>query len=77
MSGELTGEKRKICLQMLEEYGITEIEATNILNGYGTSDYIGKYERIRNGIPLIAKSDRSNSVEEITVLEKYCEGSEQ
>lgn len=51
MSGDLTGERRKICLQKMEEYGITEIEAINILNGHGAIDYIAKYERIRTGIP--------------------------
>lgn len=49
---EMTGERRKLCQQMMEEYDITEIEATNILNGYWANDYIAKYERIRTQTPL-------------------------
>lgn len=48
----MKGERRKLCKQIMEEYGITEIEATNILNGYCAYDYIAKYERIRTQTPL-------------------------
>lgn len=49
---EMTGERRKLCQQMMEEYDITEIEATNILIGYWANDHITKYERIRTQTPL-------------------------
>ena len=27
----------------MDEYGVTEIEAINIVNGYNTADYVQKY----------------------------------
>ena len=57
---DMTGEKRKLCLQMMQEYDITEIEATNIINGKNASDYIAKYERIRTQTPLQIKKDKKD-----------------
>lgn len=31
---QLIGEKRMLCYQMMEEFEVTELEATNIINGY-------------------------------------------
>lgn len=36
--------------QLIERYGVTELEATNILNGFHISDYVRKYELISQGI---------------------------
>lgn len=36
--------------ELEREYGVTELEATNILNGYHISDYVKKYEDYSNGI---------------------------
>lgn len=51
--GALVGEKRNIWMDLIEAYGVTELEACNILNGHGGQDYVAKYERIRNQQPLI------------------------
>lgn len=52
IDSQLVGERSALCHQMMNEYGITELEATNIINGYNASDYVRKYERIRHQIPL-------------------------
>ena len=36
--------------QLIERYGVTELEATNILNGFHISDYVRKYELMSQGI---------------------------
>ena len=59
------GEIRRLCLELQEEYGVNEIEATNILNGFHISDYVQKYNRILNQIPLIkAKPDKKSKKDE-------------
>lgn len=40
----------------MEEYGVEEIEAINIINGGNSYDCIAKYERIRTQTPLILKT---------------------
>ena len=35
-SGEITKELRLLVLELMDEYGVTEIEAINIVNGYNT-----------------------------------------
>lgn len=37
------GDRRKLRIELQERYGLLEIEATNILNGFGISDYVNKY----------------------------------
>lgn len=55
-----TGSKTKDILkkELMEIYGLTELEAINLLNGYYLTDYVNKYERIRTLKPLhLKKSD--------------------
>ena len=47
------GQFRKLRIEFQERYGLTELEAINILNGYYASDYVNKYYRIKNLIPLL------------------------
>ena len=42
---------RELGKELQEKYGITEIEAINILRGYYIHDYVDKYYRIKNIIP--------------------------
>lgn len=44
--------------ELMENYGVTELEATNILNGRNVRDYVAKYDRIRNLIPLRVNEER-------------------
>jgi len=44
---------RELRLELQELYGLTEIEAVNILNGNNISDYLLKYKRIMNREKLI------------------------
>ena len=54
-----------MCFEIMEEYGIDEIEATNIINGYGSKNYVVKYSRIRNQVPLrIRRADEVEETEE-------------
>lgn len=46
---------RELRLELQEKYGLTEVEAINILNGNNISDYLLKYQRIMNREPLIEK----------------------
>lgn len=49
---QYTGMVRRIGEELQEKYGVTELEAINILNGNHISDYVHKYFRIKNRIPL-------------------------
>ncbi len=49
---QYTGMVRKIGEELQEKYGVTELEAINILNGRNVKDYVQKYFRIRHRIPL-------------------------
>ena len=42
---------RELGRELQDIYGVTEIEAINILNGYHIKDYVEKYYRIMNCIP--------------------------
>lgn len=46
---------RELRLKLQEKYGLTEIEAINILNGNNIGDYVIKYQRIMMRQPLIEK----------------------
>lgn len=46
---------RELRWKLQEEYGLTEVEAINILNGNNISDYLLKYRRIMNREPIIEK----------------------
>lgn len=65
-----TGIRRKLRIELQRKYGLLEIEAINILNGYNVSAYLAKYERIKNKIPLVkireqqkAQNDSDNNSE--------------
>ena len=46
-------EVREIGQELQKEYGVTELEAINILNGHNVEEYINKYYRIQHKIPLM------------------------
>ena len=46
------GKVREIGEELRRLYGVTEIEARNILFERNVSDYVNKYDRIRNRIPI-------------------------
>lgn len=48
---------RKYGKELQEQYGLTEIEAINILNSNHVEEYINKYQRIRNLIPNYVDED--------------------
>lgn len=60
-SNEMIGKKYEIMLELMEEYGVTQLEATNILNGFHVADYVNKYYRIQNKIPLDIKEKNKSS----------------
>lgn len=41
--------------ELMKIYGVTEVEAINILHGKNIGDYINKYERIKNRTPVNTK----------------------
>lgn len=43
---------RNLRIEFQEKYGLLEIEAINILHGYHISDYVNKYEMIKNEIVI-------------------------
>lgn len=52
------GELKKMQNELMNEYGVTELEAVNILNGRNVRDYVTKYERIRKLIPMRVNEER-------------------
>ena len=64
--GQYIGFVRELGKELQTDYGITEIEAINILRGYHINDYVDKYYRIKNLIPDMVDQQR---ICEDTVLE--------
>ena len=52
--------RRKIRSALQEQYGITEIEAINVLNGHNVSDYILKYHKLKSA--MVLKAIRSSDL---------------
>lgn len=50
--GKYTGKVREIGEELQREYGVSELEAINILNERNVSDYVNKYYRIQHRIPM-------------------------
>lgn len=50
--GQYIGMVREIGEELRREYGVTELEAINIMNGNNVEDYLNKYHRIQNRIPV-------------------------
>ena len=57
-SGQYTGKVREIGEELQRDYGVTEIEAINILSGKHIRDYVSKYYRIQNRIPVGVNSQK-------------------
>lgn len=51
-AGQYVGMVRELGEELQKKYGVTELEAINILRNYNVSDYVNKYYRIKNLIPL-------------------------
>ncbi len=51
-TNEMVGRLLELRDELVHKYGITEIEAINILYGYHISEYVEKYHRICNLIPV-------------------------
>ena len=49
------GERRKLRIELQQKYGLTEIEAVNILNGIHTLEIVKRYERMLNMTPIKVK----------------------
>lgn len=47
------GAMKRLCEELQHIYGLLEVEALNILNGYNISDYITKYYRLQHRIPTL------------------------
>ena len=47
--------QRRLADKLMKIYGVTDIEAINILHGQNVGDYISKYERIQDRIPVNVK----------------------
>lgn len=59
-SGQDVGTRRILRKELQEKYGLLEIEAINILNGFHAAFYVEKYYRIRNCLPWQGDSDKVN-----------------
>ena len=51
-TGMLIGERRRLVMEMVKRFDITEVEALNIMNGGSILDVVNRYNRIRDLIPL-------------------------
>lgn len=62
--GQDIGEFRKLKNELMKECNVTEIEAINILNGFHISDYVKKYELIRESkVPSVDVNKRKENRE--------------
>lgn len=60
-SNEMIGKKYELMLELMGKFGVTQLEATNILNGFHVADYVNKCYRIQNKIPLDIKEKNKSS----------------
>lgn len=51
------GERRQLRVELQEKYGLLELEAVNIINGFGIKDCVNKYYCIKNEIIHQKKDD--------------------
>ena len=47
------GAKRELRKELQEKYGLLEVEALNILNGYHLNAYVEKYRKIKERKPVV------------------------
>ncbi|MCR5356894.1 MAG: hypothetical protein K6E63_05760 [Lachnospiraceae bacterium] len=60
---QYSGKVREIGEELRKLYGLTDIEARNILFGQNVVDYVNKYNRIRNMIPVgIVQNDHDDGM---------------
>lgn len=52
VNGQDIGLKRKLRIELQNKYGLLDIEAINILNGFYISFYVEKYRRIKECLPF-------------------------
>ena len=57
------GPRRALRKELQERYGLLEIEAINILNGFHAAFYVEKYRRSQNVIPWQTDPNKANLVE--------------
>lgn len=61
---EIKGKMYELMSELMEEYGVTQVEAINILNGHHIAEYVNKYYRIQHLIPLVVKEKTVNKKDE-------------
>lgn len=52
------GLKRELRLELQNRYGLLDVEAINILNGFYISFYVEKYRRIKECLPFCRESSK-------------------
>ena len=52
VNGQDAGMKRELRIELQNRYGLLDIEAINILNGFYASFYVEKYRRIKECLPF-------------------------
>lgn len=57
------GARRALRQELQEKYGLLEIEAINILNGFHGAFYVEKYRRIQNCIPWNTDPAKTNVID--------------
>ena len=57
-NGQDAGPKRKLRLELQNMYGLLDVEAINILNGFYISFYVEKYRRIKECLPFNRDSSK-------------------
>lgn len=66
---QYVGKVRELGQELQDIYGVTELEAFNILNGVHIKEYVNKYNRIKNRVPLKVNEDLIRE----EVIGKYCD----
>lgn len=57
------GARRALRKEFQEKYGLLEIEAINILNGFHAAFYVEKYRRIQNCLPWNTDPAKANVID--------------
>lgn len=64
-SREDVGERRRLRIEFQKQYGLNEIEALNIANGFHVTSYLKKYELLEKGVDIEQLSSKEYVFEEM------------
>ena len=64
------GARRLLRIEFQEEYGLSELEALNILNGHNIKFYLERYKRLKEGTWVEEKTKKKDKKEEASEVKR-------